>query len=123
MANCISAGTAPHSGRPVRNCSAARPDLSTLTLEGAEIALLIDERDAASWDFAATAPAAPLSLHLANSSIRYFDARNGQALAIGDVTGDISIASDGQIGFIGSTDLRGQAGAFRRQAEIAAPRA
>jgi AsmA protein len=89
-----------------------RPDLSTLTLEGADIALLIDERDAASWDFAATSPATPLSLHLAHSSIRYFDARNGQALALGDVTGDISVDSDGQIGFIGSTDLRGRLARF-----------
>ncbi len=86
----------------------AAPDLTALTLEGAEIALLVDERDRASWEFSGTAPATPLSIRLSTSAVRYFDARNGQALAIGDVNGDLSIGSDGGIAFTGSSDLKGR---------------
>ena len=85
---------------------------TTLTLEGADIALLVDERDRVSWDFGGSAPATPLTFHLASSAIRYYDTRNGQALAIGDVNGGISIGSDGLVSFTGSTDLNGRLARF-----------
>ena len=88
------------------------PVFTTLTLEGADIALLVDERDRVSWDFGGSAPATPLTFHLASSAIRYYDARNGQALAIGDVNGGISIGSDGLVSFTGSTDLNGRLARF-----------
>ena len=88
------------------------PEHSALTLEGADIVLLVDERDRVSWNFATAGVAAPLSLHLTSSAIRYFDARNGQSLAIGNVNGDVNISSDGRIAMIGSTELRGRLARF-----------
>ena len=89
-----------------------KPRMTTLSLEGADIALLVDERDQASWSFEGDAPAEPLSLHISSSDMRYYDARNGQSLAIASVNGDIAIATDGQIGFTGSTELNGRLGRF-----------
>ena len=91
------------------------PDHSAMTLEGADIALLVDERDRVSWNFATAAAAAPLSLHLKSSAIRYFDARNGQSLAIGNVNGDVNIGNEGRVTFLGSSELRGRLARFDMQ--------
>mgnify|MGYP001169822354 CR=1 FL=1 len=85
----------------------ASPDLSLLTLEKADIALLVDERDQVNWHFA-SAPGSPLALHLSNSAVRYFDARNNQALALANVNGDLGVGSDGGVTFIGSSEINGR---------------
>jgi AsmA protein len=86
--------------------------LTALTLEGADIALFVDERDRAGWDFGGVLPKSPLAIRLASSAIRYFDARNGQSLRLRDVNGDLAIAPDGKVSFAGSSDLNGRLARF-----------
>ena len=78
-----------------------RPDLSHLTLTEAEIALLINERGEPSWDFAGLKPG-PVKVTLEQSSLRYFDARNGQSLQLGHVDGVLDIRDDGGAAFSGT---------------------
>jgi uncharacterized protein involved in outer membrane biogenesis len=77
----------------------ARP--SSITLTGAEIALLIDERGQASWDFAGLAPV-DMTLRLEQSRLRYFDARNSQSMTLETVDGTLSLRADGGAGFVGT---------------------
>jgi uncharacterized protein involved in outer membrane biogenesis len=85
-----------------------KPDLSNVSLRNAEIALLIDERGQASWDFPEARPAQALSIALEQVSFRYFDARNGQALRLSNVDGLMRIAADGGVSFRGSAVINSQ---------------
>jgi hypothetical protein len=85
-----------------------RPDLSRVSLRNAEIALLIDERGQASWDFPEARPAQAMSITLEQVSFRYFDARNGQALKLSNVDGLLRIAADGGVSFRGSAVINSQ---------------
>ena len=77
-------------------------DYSAFTLEDAEIALLIDERGEASWAFEGPGTAMPARVTLKRSSIRYFDARNGQSLSVGPVSGLLDLRADGGFAFTGA---------------------
>jgi AsmA protein len=70
-------------------------DLSTVRLEGAEFALLIDERGATSWDLPDPIPGQELTLILDNASWRFFDARNGQSLTLRNIDGTLRAGSNG----------------------------
>jgi uncharacterized protein involved in outer membrane biogenesis len=83
-----------------------RPDLSNLALEGAEFALLIDERGQASWDFPEARPGQPVSIALEQARFRYFDARNSQALTLSNVDGMMRIAADGGVSFNGTAVIK-----------------
>lgn len=83
-------------------------DLTAMALEEAEVALLVNERDQASWSFPAVKTPAPLKLSLANGSLRYFDARNGQSLAISNVMGVVDIGADGNVGLTGTAEIKGR---------------
>ncbi|MFM8745490.1 MAG: AsmA family protein [Aestuariivirga sp.] len=85
-----------------------QPGLSTLTLEEAEIALLIDERGEASWDFAGAAVAGPAKILLERATVRFFDARNGQSLSLAAVTGLLELRADGGLAFNGSAVINSQ---------------
>ena len=84
------------------------PGLTAMTLEGAEMALLVDERGRASWSFPAVKTPAPLTLSLDKASLRYFDARNGQSLAAGNVTGILAVGADGNVGLTGTAEIKGR---------------
>jgi AsmA protein len=84
------------------------PDLSNVSLHNAEIALLIDERGQASWDFPDAKLAQEMSITLEQVSFRYFDARNGQALKLSNVDGLMRIAADGGVSFRGSAVINSQ---------------
>ncbi len=77
-------------------------DYAAFTLEDAEIALLIDERGQASWEGAGAAATGPARITLARASVRYFDIRNGQSLAIGAVNGLLDLRADGGLAFKGT---------------------
>lgn len=77
------------------------PHVPALTLTEADIALLVDERGKASWDFAGLAPQ-PLRITLEQSRLRYFDARNSQAMALDMVDGVLDIGADGGAAFAGT---------------------
>ena len=81
---------------------ARQPDLSTIVLNEAEFALLIDERGQASWDFPEAGQGRALNVSLRQASFRYFDARNGQALTLSNVDGLLQFAADGGVTFRGS---------------------
>ena len=81
------------------------PDLSKVELSEPEFALLIDERGRASWDFPEASPGAGLSLSLEQARFRYFDARNSQSLAVGNVGGLMTVGADGGVSFVGSAVL------------------
>ena len=79
----------------------AAPQVSALTLTGAEIALLVNERGEASWDFAGLAPQA-LRITLEQSHFRFFDARNSQAMELDTVDGVLDLGADGGATFAGT---------------------
>lgn len=81
---------------------ARRPNLSAVTLNEPEFALLVDERGQASWDFPAARPGQEMAITLRQASFRYFDARNGQALKVANVDGLMKIGADGSVDFEGS---------------------
>jgi len=83
-----------------------RTSLSRLTLAGADIALLIDERGKASWDFPEAGPVGPMRLTLEDASFRYFDARSGHGLSLSNTNGVMNIAADGGVSFEGSAVIR-----------------
>ncbi|MFN4141957.1 AsmA family protein [Aestuariivirga sp.] len=78
------------------------PDFSSMRLREAEFALLIDERGVASWAFPEARADSPLRLILEQSTFRYFDARNGQGMALRNVDGVLDISADGAVAFNGS---------------------
>ncbi|MCA3559619.1 MAG: AsmA family protein [Aestuariivirga sp.] len=85
----------------------ARPEVSGIALDGAEVALLIDERGTASWDVAARAPGAT-TIRLEQARLRYFDARNGQSMEIAHVDGTLEMRADGGVSFTGSAVINGR---------------
>ena len=86
----------------LRQIIARRPDVSKITLNEAEFALLVDERGQASWDFPGMAAGRAMDLILKQASFRYFDARNGQALKVANVDGLMKIGADGSVNFEGT---------------------
>ncbi len=84
-----------------------RPDLTHLTLTGAEVALLINERGAASWDFPGFTPG-PVAVTLEQASLRYFDARNSQAMQLDHVDGELDLRADGGAAFAGTAVINGR---------------
>lgn len=79
-----------------------RPDLSTVTLTDAEIALVIDEEGRVSWDFSGVNAGAPMKIMLDQATIRYFDARNNQSLLLSNVDGLLETNAQGGLTFTGS---------------------
>lgn len=91
---------------------ARKADLSALTLEGAEFALLIDERGTPSWEFPGAKGGSGISLTLDKASFRFFDARNSQSLSLAQVDGVLNLSPDGGI------DMEGRAVIANRVARI-----
>ncbi len=84
-----------------------RLETSGVTLEGAEFAMLIDERGRTSWDLGA--PSSPsFGVTLRESSLRYFDARNGQSLTVGGLNGRLAGDQEGGVSFNGTADAGGR---------------
>lgn len=83
-------------------------DLSSIHVEGGEIALLIDERGRASWSFPETVGASGFSVEIANGTLRYFDARNGQSLMLEGVSAIAATDADGGLSLKGTSELRGR---------------
>ena len=84
------------------------PDLSVIELEGAEIALLINERSETSWAFPAVKTPAPLSLELTGSSMRFFDARSSQAFSLAGARMTMNIGVEGDVTVKGTADMGGR---------------
>lgn len=83
-------------------------DFTAVTLEGADVALLIDEQGTANWVFPPPKTEGGLNLTLDRASIRYFDARNGQSLRLGGIDGSLLASADGSIGFEGRAVVNGR---------------
>lgn len=79
----------------------AAPQVSRLSLAEADVALLIDERGQASWDFPGAAAGA-LTVTLEQARLRYFDARNSQSMELAQVDGTLDIRADGGVSFAGT---------------------
>lgn len=79
-----------------------RADLSSMTVADGEVALLINERGEANWDFPGFTLAAPMRVTLSQVNFRYFDARNSQAMALAGVDGVLDLRADGGAGFTGT---------------------
>lgn len=79
-----------------------RLDLASVTLRDAEFALMINERGEASWEFPDKTPQGALGLNLEQATLRYFDARNGQALVLANADGTLQVSPDGGVSFKGS---------------------
>ncbi|MCA3554957.1 AsmA family protein [Aestuariivirga sp.] len=86
----------------------ARPDVSAITLDGAEVALLINERGEASWDMSGGPPASPVRLSLEQARLRYFDARNSQSMSVDHANGLLELRADGGASFAGSAVINGR---------------
>ena len=95
--------TAKSAGIPVSLAQlfGATPQVSALTLTGAEIALLVNERGEVSWDFSGRTPQ-PLHITLQQGRFRFFDARNSQAMLLDTVDGVLDIGADGGAQFTGT---------------------
>ena len=78
------------------------PSLANVTLRDAEFALLVNERGEASWDLPDARPDGGLGVTLEQASFRYFDARNGQALMLPNVDGNMQVSADGGVTFKGT---------------------
>lgn len=78
------------------------PDLSSLRLGDAEIALLINERGEANWDFPGFTPYADMKIRLEQARFRYFDARSSQSLTLAHVDGILELRADGGAAFSGT---------------------
>lgn len=89
-------------------------ELSNVSLEQASIGFLIDDRGRANWQFAQHTPGRDIRISLTDSSLRYFDSRNGQALSMSDAALAIDIAANGE------TTLRGTAAINGRLARVEA---
>jgi AsmA protein len=89
-------------------------DVSSVTLEDAEFAFLIDERNEASWTFAApkTPSSSAFTLNLLNASVRYFDSRNRQALSAGGINAAVQVSPDGEVALSGTAEIRGRLARF-----------
>lgn len=85
-----------------------KPSLSAVSLIDADIALLVDERGEASWDFPEAQPGQAMSITLEQARFRYFDARNGQALTLSNVDGMMQIEANGGLSFKGSAIINSQ---------------
>jgi uncharacterized protein involved in outer membrane biogenesis len=83
-------------------------DLTRLRVEGAEVAFLIDDRGQASWSFPDIKTPGALRIEIARSSLRYFDARNGQALVLTGVNGAASTDAEGGLTLNGTAEISGR---------------
>ena len=81
---------------------AGRADPSTLALSEPEIALLVDDRGQANWDFPGFTLGQPMRVSLDQASFRYFDQRNNQSMALGHVDGVLDLREDGGAAFSGT---------------------
>jgi len=79
-----------------------RADLSDISLADAEVALLINERGEANWDFPGHTANTPMRVRLDQASFRYFDARNSQSMTLGNVDGVLDLRADGGAAFAGT---------------------
>lgn len=80
----------------------------TLELEGAEFALLIDERGETSWAFAALKTPQPLRLLLIDSAVRFFDARTAQAFALSGLNLALDADAEGAMSARGTAVMGGR---------------
>lgn len=79
-----------------------RADPSIIALSEPEVALLIDERGRANWDFPGFTLGQPMRVTLEQASFRYFDERNSQSMALGHVDGVLDLRTDGGAAFSGT---------------------
>jgi len=86
----------------------AAPRVTDITLTEPEIALLVNERGEANWDFPGLATGAPLTLRLEQARLRYFDARNSQSLELSHVDGRLDLGRDGGTSFAGTAVINGR---------------
>lgn len=84
------------------------PDLSAITLEGADVAFLVDERGLANWSFAAVPAPAHMQITFEDARLRYFDARNGQSLALAGAKAVAQVGADGSIALDGTAEINGR---------------
>lgn len=84
------------------------PDLSAITLEQPDFAFLIDDRGRANWSFTPVAAPSALRLDIVDGSMRYFDARNGQSLALKGANLVAGINVEGGIDLTGTAEINGR---------------
>ena len=80
----------------------AAPQLTEITLTEPDVALLINERGEANWDFPGWTAGTALRLRLEQGRFRYFDARSEQVMALARVDGVLDITADGGASFGGT---------------------
>ena len=85
---------------------ALRP--AEITLAEPDIALHINERGEANWDFPGVTPSTPLTIRMEQGRFRYFDARNRQSMELGRVDGRLDVRADGGAAFTGSAVINGR---------------
>ena len=83
-------------------------DVSNISLEQASIGFLIDDRGQANWAFAPQVPGGAIRISLTESSLRYFDSRNGQALSMSDAALAVDIAANGETTLRGTAAIKGR---------------
>ena len=80
----------------------------TLELEGAELALLLNERGEASWAFPAVKTPEPLRLIFADGAMRFYDARTTQAFALSGLSAALDVDPEGGIALRGTATMGGR---------------
>lgn len=86
----------------------AAPQLAEVTLTEPDVALLINERGEASWNFPGVTTSTPLTIRIEQGRFRYFDARNDQSMELSRADGRLEIRSDGGLSFVGSAVINGR---------------
>lgn len=84
------------------------PQLAEISLTEPDIALLINERGEASWNFPGLPAVSPLTIRIEQGRFRYFDARNRQSMELGRADGRLEIRADGGVSFAGSAVINGR---------------
>ena len=86
----------------------AAPKLAEIALAEPDIALIVNERGEASWDFPGAAPTGPLRIAIEQGRLRYFDARNNQSMELDRVDGQLDVRADGGLSFAGTAVINGR---------------
>lgn len=85
-----------------------KPRLAALRLEDAEVALLINERGEANWDFPGFSASTDMRVRLDQARLRYFDARSSQSLVLAHLDGILDLRADGGAAFAGTAVINGR---------------
>ena len=86
----------------------AAPRLAEIAVAEPDIALIVNERGEASWDFPDAAPGGPLRIAVEQGRFRYFDARNNQSMELSRVDGRLDLRADGGVSFAGTAVINGR---------------